>query len=72
MTKKMWDDLLKPIEPLGDNEITLQMAGVKLGVQDDKTVKKKMLELQKTGQIEFVGERKLPNGKVAKFVWKLL
>lgn len=67
-----WDELLKPVEPLGKNEITLQMAMEKLGVQDDKSAKKKMRELEKTGEIEFVGEaRKQPNGRVALYVWRL-
>lgn len=71
MTKKTWDDLLRPIELLGEKEITLQMAMEKLGVQDDKTAKKRMRELEKTGEIEFVGARKQPNGRISLYVWKL-
>ena len=69
--KKTWDDLLRPIEPLGEDEMTLELAAERLGV-DRTTAKKKMQELEKTGAVKSVGERKLPSGKVAKFAWKLL
>jgi predicted ArsR family transcriptional regulator len=69
--KKTWDDLLKPIEPLGEDEMTLELAAERLGV-DRTTAKKKMQELEKTGAVKFVGERKLTNGKVTKYAWKLV
>lgn len=68
--KKTWEDLLKPIEPLEDDDMTIEMAAKRLGV-DVSTAHRRMKELEKTGAVKFVGERKLPNGKVAKHVWKL-
>lgn len=71
MTKKTWDDLLKPIEPLGEDEITVKIAMEKLGVRYDQAALNRLAELEKTGMIVCVGKRKLPNGKLAK-AWKLL
>lgn len=71
MTKKTWDDLLQPVEPLGENEITLRMAMEKLGVLWDDAALRRLAELEMTGLVVCVGQRKLPNGKVAK-AWKLL
>ena len=69
--KKSWDDLLKPIEPLGEDEMTLAVASERLGVKDTRSALIRLRELEKTGAIISVGQRKLPNGYVAK-AWKLL
>jgi len=67
---KTWDDLLKPIDPLGENEITIQMAMKRLGVSYDKTALKRLEELEATGAIVFVGKRRLPNGRTVN-AWSL-
>lgn len=69
--KKTWDDLLKPIELLGENERTLAQAAEQMGLQDVAAMRR-MRELEKTGQVEYVGPRKLPNGHITKHAWRLL
>jgi predicted ArsR family transcriptional regulator len=69
--KKTWDDVLKPIEPLGENERTLAQAGAKMGLGDIAALRR-MRELEKTGQVEYVGPRKLSNGHITKHAWRLL
>ena len=69
--KKSWDDLLKPIELLKDDEITAAQAAEKMGLGDLAALRR-MRELEKTGQVEYVGPRKLPNGHITKHAWRLL
>lgn len=70
LSSDFWDELLKPTEPLGDNEITLAMACEKMGVKYAKTALRRIRELEQTGAVVSVGPRKLPSGHTAE-AWKL-